>query len=76
MGLRLAEGMSLRSLADRTGYTIADDARQLLAREGLLTAAGADGTLTASPQGRLLLNSLIAHLAAALVPADSLAAAM
>jgi oxygen-independent coproporphyrinogen-3 oxidase len=75
-GLRLAEGMPLRRLTDRTGYTIADDARRHLAREGLLSSTGADGTLTASPQGRLLLNSLIAHLAAALVPADSLAAAM
>ena len=73
MGLRLSEGMDVQSLADRTGYTIAADVRQLLERDGLLTSAGPGGTLTATPQGRLLLNSLIAHLAAGLVPADAIA---
>jgi oxygen-independent coproporphyrinogen-3 oxidase len=73
MGLRLSKGMDVQSLADRTGYTIAADVRQRLARDGLLTSAGPDAALAATPQGRLLLNSLIAHLAAGLVPANGIA---
>jgi oxygen-independent coproporphyrinogen-3 oxidase len=73
MGLRLSQGMDVQSLADRTGYTIAADVRQRLARDGLLTAAGPGDALAATRQGRLLLNSLIAHLAAGLVPADAIA---
>ncbi len=73
MGLRLAEGFSLRRLAERTGFSVAQDALHLLAAEGLLRETDGD-ILSPSPSGRLVLNSLIEHLASNLIAQNDLAA--
>ncbi len=74
MGLRLAEGLSLARLADRTGYHPAPEVLLLLQQDGLLSVDAQDGVIAATPRGRLVLNSLIEAVAAGLAPADSLAA--
>ncbi len=73
MGLRLSEGVSPQALEQRTGFAIPREVRQLLMLEDLLEGDGTDGRIKVSPRGRLVLNSLIEHLAANLCPADSLA---
>jgi oxygen-independent coproporphyrinogen-3 oxidase len=62
MNLRLADGIDLDAYRARWG-TAPDAARiDALAREGVLMQAGA--RLTATPKGRLVLNRVIAELAA------------
>jgi coproporphyrinogen III oxidase-like Fe-S oxidoreductase len=60
MNLRLAEGLDLAAYEKRWG--VRPDAEKIaaLAEQGLLTLQG--DTLTATPQGRLLLNAVIAKL--------------
>jgi putative oxygen-independent coproporphyrinogen III oxidase len=74
MGLRLSEGVSPQALEQQTGFAIPQEVRQYLMLEGLLEGDGTDGRITVSPRGRLVLNSLIGHLAGNLCPADRLAA--
>ncbi len=61
MNLRLAEGLDITAYRARWGT--APDAKRIAAliEDGLLTLEG--GRLTATPRGRLLLNSVIAALA-------------
>jgi putative oxygen-independent coproporphyrinogen III oxidase len=64
MGLRLAEGIDPDRLADRLGVDhLVDEAAVLrLMRHGLLDRRG--GRLTATPPGRLLLDSILTEIAA------------
>ena len=74
MGLRLAEGVDLAALARRIGYDDSTiDAASLVDPSALarlsdlsLLDRPSDTRLVATPQGRLVLNSIIA----ALVPDD------
>ena len=61
MNLRLSEGIDLAAYRARWGT--APDAKRIasLAEDGLVTLDG--DRLTATPRGRLLLNSVIAALA-------------
>ena len=63
MGLRLAEGIDVRELADRTGVDrlVKQEAVDRLVRHGLLERDGAQLRTTA--QGRLLLDSILAEIA-------------
>ena len=64
MGLRLEEGVRLDRLAALTGHRIVPAIITPLADAGLLEwTADGDGLLKATPQGRLVLNSVIAELA-------------
>lgn len=74
MGLRLAEGFSLAGLTERTGYNPSPDVLHLLQQDGLLGFDARNSTITATPQGRLVLNSVIKAIAACLSPTGSLAA--
>jgi putative oxygen-independent coproporphyrinogen III oxidase len=75
MGLRLGEGIRLDRLAALTGYRLAQAAFPPLAEAGLIEPLDGESTLLkATPQGRLVLNSLIAELAASLTSADRVAA--
>jgi putative oxygen-independent coproporphyrinogen III oxidase len=74
MGLRLAEGLSLAQLAKRTGHNPSPEALYLLRQDGLLSRDASDAVIRATPQGRLVLNSVIEAVAASLKPTDSLAA--
>ncbi|MGH6729389.1 MAG: radical SAM family heme chaperone HemW [Sphingomicrobium sp.] len=64
MGLRLAEGISPGELADRLGVEqlVNDDAVDRLAGHGLLEWQ--DDRLRTTPEGRLLLDSILAEIAA------------
>ena len=64
MGLRLAEGISPDNLADRLGVEqlVNDDAVDRLAGHGLLEWQG--DRLRTTPEGRLLLDSILAEIAA------------
>jgi putative oxygen-independent coproporphyrinogen III oxidase len=75
MGLRLAEGVSLARLAGRTGYAPSPDALNLLRQDGLLASDAPADIIRATPQGRLVLNSVIEAVAASFTLTDSLAAA-
>ena len=68
MGLRLTEGLSLGRLADRTGHTPAPGILDLLQRDGLLARAAPADIIRATPQGRLVLNSVIEAIAGSLAP--------
>ena len=72
MGLRLGEGLPLDRVTRRTGYEIPTDAVRFLCDAGLLTADDNAGRIAATPQGRLVLNSLIEDLAGhlTLAPAE------
>jgi oxygen-independent coproporphyrinogen-3 oxidase len=63
MGLRLGEGLPLDRVTRRTGYEIPADAVRFLCDAGLLAADENRGRIAATPQGRLVLNSLIEDLA-------------
>ena len=64
MGLRLAEGISPGELADRLGVErlVNDDAVDRLIGHGLLKRQ--DDRLCTTPEGRLLLDSILAEIAA------------
>lgn len=64
MGLRLREGLSLECFETVTGYGIAQAAIARLSEDGLLARRGQ--ILAATAEGRLLLNGVIAELAAGL----------
>ena len=70
MGMRLGEGLRLDRLAALTGHAIAASSLAPLIEAGLLQVAGNGRLLKSTPQGRLLLNSLIAELAKGLGPAE------
>ncbi len=74
MGLRLSDGLSTRRLHARTGYAISTDAKRILTQDGLLRDDVSDDRLVATPQGRLVLNSLIESLVSRLSLAESVAA--
>ena len=62
MTLRLSEGLALDDYEKRWGVRLSSAVMQNLAALGLLTIA--DNRLAATPRGRLVLNTLIAELAA------------
>ncbi|MGH6707264.1 MAG: radical SAM family heme chaperone HemW, partial [Sphingomicrobium sp.] len=64
MGLRLAEGISPGELADRLGVEqlVNDEAVDRLAGHGLLEWQA--DRLRTTPEGRLLLDSILAEIAA------------
>ena len=64
MGLRLAEGINSQALADRLGIDriIDDSAVDRLARHGLIERDGQ--RIKTTPAGRLLLDSILAEIAA------------
>ena len=63
MGLRLAEGIDTAQLADRLGAELAEErAIARLTAHGLVQRRGT--RLTVSPRGRLLLDSILAEIAA------------
>ena len=64
MGLRLREGIDVKRLAAQTGYRPAATDIAMLEGEGLLHRDGE--WLSATPQGRLVLNALIEAVAASL----------
>ena len=74
MGLRLAEGLSLARLAERTGHRPSPEALHLLRQDGLISGDAPAGIIRATPPGRLVLNSVIEAVAATLAPTGSLAA--
>jgi oxygen-independent coproporphyrinogen-3 oxidase len=63
MSLRLGEGLPLDRVTRRTGYEIPADAIRFLCDAGLLAADENRDRIAATPQGRLVLNSLIEDLA-------------
>jgi coproporphyrinogen III oxidase-like Fe-S oxidoreductase len=67
MGLRLREGVSLRALAERSGFALPSDRLEELEADGLLHADEPD-RIAVTAQGRLVLNALIADLAGSLEP--------
>ena len=75
MGMRLAEGVSLRRLATMTGLAPAPDTIQTLSAQGFLVFNGHDGTLKATHEGRPVLNSVIAELTGGLMPVENAPAA-
>ena len=63
MGLRLAEGIDTAELASRLGAELVDEMAVVkLARMGLLQRRGT--RLSVTPQGRLLLDSILGEIAA------------
>jgi oxygen-independent coproporphyrinogen-3 oxidase len=62
MSLRLAEGLDLADYGDRWGAGISTDRISYLAADGLIELRG--NNLAATPKGRLVLNTIIAALAA------------
>ncbi len=62
MGLRLAEGVSLERLAMTGGHVPAQDAIDALVDLGMLQHDRADARIHATPEGRMVLNSVIAAL--------------
>jgi oxygen-independent coproporphyrinogen-3 oxidase len=74
MGLRLAEGLSLARLAERTGHRPSPEVLHLLTQDGLLSRDAPAAIIRATPQGRLVLNSVIEAVAASLTPTDRIAA--
>jgi oxygen-independent coproporphyrinogen-3 oxidase len=74
MGLRLAEGLSLARLAERTGHRPSPEVLHLLTQDGLLSRDAPAAIIRATPQGRLVLNSVIKAVAASLTPTDRIAA--
>ena len=66
MGLRLSEGLSLTSLAAATGFSPGAAVLRDLADQGLLTF-GPD-RITATRQGRMVLNRLVLEISNALEP--------
>ena len=70
MGLRLAEGLDVAELSARLGLTpdaIVDwDGVAKMEAQGMLTRTGADGgwRITTTRAGRLLLNAVLAAIAA------------
>ncbi len=70
MGMRLEEGLPLARLQAVSGLVPARAMLDALSAEGLLAVDGARGRIAATREGRLVLNALIAELAAALEPAE------
>jgi coproporphyrinogen III oxidase-like Fe-S oxidoreductase len=66
MNLRITEGLDLAALARRWRMTIA--AARVARLRDLDLVAEKNGTVTATPQGRMVLNRVIAELADALQP--------
>lgn len=66
MGMRLAEGLSLQSLAERTEYTVTQEAIHRLVNYGFLKS-GINDTLVTTPEGRLMLNAVIETLVEGLI---------
>ena len=64
MGLRLSEGVSLDRLVQTGGQLPAHDAINALADLGMLRHDEANARITATAEGRLVLNSVIAALCA------------
>jgi oxygen-independent coproporphyrinogen-3 oxidase len=64
MNLRINEGLHLSSLASRWGMTI--PAERLVALQQLRLIKVANGTVSATPRGRLVLNRVIGELAESL----------
>ena len=62
MNMRLREGLDLEAYRKRWGFAPDDADLAALEREGLIERRG--GRVAASPRGRLVLNSVIAELAA------------
>lgn len=62
MGLRLAEGVSLDRLAMTGGHVPAPDAIDALVDLGMLRHDRANARIHATPEGRIVLNSVIAAL--------------
>ena len=64
MGLRLAVGIEPAALAERLGVDrlVDDQAAERLARMGLMQWKGS--RLSVTPQGRLLLDSILGEIAA------------
>lgn len=73
MGLRLREGLSLDRFAAVTGHGIVPEAIAPLRGNGLIAQHGP--VLAATSEGRLVLNGIIAELAAGLAPSSQPAAA-
>ena len=67
MSLRLREGVDLAAYEKRWGIALDADCIDTLSGAGLLSLE--ERRLTATPRGRLVLNSVIAELAGALTPA-------
>lgn len=57
MGLRLSEGVDLKALTARTGYSIAASEMALLEEEGLIMLEGQRARVTR--RGRLVLNAIV-----------------
>jgi putative oxygen-independent coproporphyrinogen III oxidase len=72
MGLRLNDGFSLERLERRTGYRPEAATLLHLAGEGLLQWEPGGGTISPTPEGRLLLNSIIEVIASSLKSAPRL----
>lgn len=66
MGLRLKEGVSLAQLHEVTGYSVPAAPIEALKSDGLITFAPSQSTIAATRAGQLVLNSMIASLAAEL----------
>jgi oxygen-independent coproporphyrinogen-3 oxidase len=62
MNLRLTEGLDISAYKARWNIALDDDRIDSLAQDGLLERAGV--VIRATPNGRLVLNSVIAALAA------------
>ncbi len=73
MGLRLAEGIRLDRFAELTGHVPQDDQVERLVDLGLMHRSAA-GRIAATAAGRIVLNEVVAKLAASLRPVDSRAA--
>ena len=71
MGLRLGEGLSLVRIAQRTGHSPAPEALDLLRQDGLISYDALDAVIRATPQGLLVLNSVIEAIASSLAPSGA-----
>jgi oxygen-independent coproporphyrinogen-3 oxidase len=67
MGLRLAEGLDLDRLAALSGFRPAERAIDMLAAHGLVERL-APGRLSATREGRIVLNEVVLRLSSALQP--------
>jgi putative oxygen-independent coproporphyrinogen III oxidase len=77
MGMRLGEGLRLDRLAALTGYLIEPAALALYREAGLITVSPDGCRVAATPDGRLVLNKLVAELAGSLgVPGHAGTAAL